>query len=135
VKPNGQTNHFDFYDDGTHGDLTQGDGIYSFSFSPELVGSYSFLLTAQKGLVQRVETMNLAVQPTATRPTLIARCMGTVVELSWTTEIGAFLLEGNTNLSTTNWFAQNVLPEVNSNNLHTVKLNATGQRYFRLRGP
>ena len=80
VDPSGQTNNVVLYDDGSHGDQTAGDGIYSLSFSPSLVGMYNFSITAVTGLLQRVEFVMLEVQPIATRPILAATYAPPIVQ-------------------------------------------------------
>jgi hypothetical protein len=132
--PSGQNNSLQFYDDGTHGDSVPGDGIYSATWSPNLLGLYTLTITASAGLVQRTEVLQLEVQPPAAPPILAARRTGPSVQITWTAAIGAYLLEGCTNLAAPTWLAEGTVPEVRSNYIHTVTLSSSGPRYFRLRG-
>jgi pimeloyl-ACP methyl ester carboxylesterase len=132
--PDGSVQSLNLYDDATHGDAAPSDGVYSASLTPQLTGQYSVAVSAQTGLVQRSASLQFGAQSQAGPPALLASGTPSGVQISWTAQPGAFLLEGNTNLSNTNWLAEDVVPEVSSNNLHTVILRASGQHYFRLKG-
>lgn len=52
-----------FYDDGTHGDATAGDGVYSYALTPSTVGSYTFAVKAQDAQLRTAAgSISLTVQ-------------------------------------------------------------------------
>ncbi|GEM_PF-3262891 len=132
--PNSQTNYAQFYDDGTHGDLVPNDGIYSVAMAFTNLGKYVLTITASSGQLQRVEVLQIEVQPPPAAPVLAARSVGAGVQLEWAARVGAFLLEGNTNIANAGWSAEDIVPDIGSNYIHTVIVPANGQRYFRLKG-
>ena len=72
-KSGGQTHQINLYDNATHGDVAPGDGIYSADYTPDSPGWYAFMFTAKAGLVERVETLHLEVEPLLAGPVLAAR--------------------------------------------------------------
>lgn len=45
-----------FYDDGTHGDVTAGDNVFSFSFSPATTGSFAFPVNAMDSQLRKASS-------------------------------------------------------------------------------
>jgi hypothetical protein len=134
LKPNGQTNHQALYDDGTHGDITPGDGIYSASYSPDVLGVYNISVTGVSGTLQRNQNLQLEVLPATRAPILNAQTAGGFLNLSWLAPSGSFLLEGTSNLLAPAWYAEDALIGTDSNYVNTAAVSISGQHFFRLRG-
>lgn len=85
---------------------------------------------------QRNDT-NIWIARYTPMPRLAIAPRNTNVQLSWTVPSAPFVLQGNTDITTTNWVTLTNLPSLNLSNLHNqVSLPQIGnQGFYRLRTP
>lgn len=120
-----------------------GAGGFSFAAEPAVGGGPTSVIAAElngDGKLDLVcanewdETLSILFNTSTLAPTLVAEVSGTNLVVSWPASWAGWLLQQNTDFTTTNWTPCAGVSNSGTNKNYTIPLTA-GSRFFRLAAP